>query len=625
MPFLQSHAFLIRVLGRSALISLFFLLIINRASQAQEAKTANSVDRAVLVKADVTESKRFYEGRVVDKTTGKPIVGARIEAEWLVVGTKIGEGPVTKAETGGDGSFRLGCPFEDWPQSSDYIIKVDSPGYVSAFLTGLAFIEQEIVKDYEKQLERNLKREIYEPKFGVAKHTEPKDSIGLVLKSIALRPGKVVSGRLVDRGGKPLVGFEILSRSFSKDRDENDPLFNQAYIDRQGRFRIVAPAGDRVILLIRNIEKKDPNHDDDMSLYFRILASEDDGDLGDINPEEKVAIRGRLVDQNGRPIVRHPVGARIAGGIDSTPIDTAVMFIENECDVVRNTTTDDQGEFTLAPLPPGTYIVEPRKQQSHQRTFRVSVPPADPATPRVVEHEDVAFDELVYLPIVTTLDPARPPDPITFKPIPHVVVEARLIRSSKAKPIQYQPAYLSIRGKLGDKILESNAYPKIDGSIKTSVARDMTDVAIILLSDPRSALRHQFTGEKTWSNDRLIFMNKLIHDIKGIEIVETAAATINVKVSASDLRGLDNLKVSATYPRGRSPIETIKTKFDPAALDVKFWKSDAGVYFTHEIIPDEDLTITAEAEGYESATQTVNLKEGEDRAVDLVLNIKAKR
>lgn len=620
----QSHAFLTRVLGRSTLISISFLLIFNRASQAQVAKTSNSVDRAVLGKADVAESKRFYEGRVVDKSTGKPIVGARIVAEWLVVGRKIGEGPASKAETGVDGAFRLGCPFEDWPQSSDYIIKVDSPGYVSAFLTGAAFIDKENLEDYKKRLERTLNREIDEPKIGVAKHTDPKDSIGLVLKSIALRPGKVVSGRLVDRGGKPLVGYEILSRSFSKDRDENDPSLNQAYSDRQGRFRIVAPAGDRLILLIRHSEKNDPN-DDDISSFFRILASEDDGDLGDINPEDKVAIRGRLVDQNGRPIVRHPVGARIAGGIESTSSDIAVMFIENECDVVRNTSTDDHGEFTLAPLPPGTYIVEPRKQRSHQRKFRVSLPPADPATPPVVEHEHVAFDELVYLPIVTILDPARPPAPITFKPIPHVVVEARLIRLPKAKPIEYTPAYLSIRGKFGDNILESNAYPKNDGSIKTSVARDMTDVAIILLSDPRSALRHRFTGEKNWSNDRLIFLNNLIHDIKGIEIVESAAATINVKVSSSDLRWLENLKVSATYPRGRSPIETIKTKLDPAAHDVEFWKSEAGVYFTHEIIPDEDLTITAEAEGYEPATQTVNLKEGEDRAVEFVLKIKAKR
>lgn len=620
----QSHAFLTRVLGRSTLISISFLLIFNRASQAQDAKTSNSVDQAVLGKADVAESKRFYEGRVVDKSTGKPIVGARIVAEWLVVGRKIGEGPASKAETGVDGAFRLGYPFEDWPQSSDYIIKVDSPGYVSAFLTGAAFIDKEILEDYKKRLERTLNREIDEPKIGVAKHTDPKDSIGLVLKSIALRPGKVVSGRLVDRGGKPLVGYEILSRSFTKDRDENDPSLNQAYSDRQGRFRIVAPAGDRLILLIRHSEKSDPN-DDDISSFFRILASEDDGDLGDINPEDKVAIRGRLVDQNGRPIVRHPVGARIAGGIESTSSDIAVMFIENECDVVRNTSTDDHGEFILAPLPPGTYIVEPRKQRSHQRKFRVSLTPADPATPPVVEHEHVAFEELVYLPIVTTLDPARPPAPITFKPIPHVVVEARLIRLSKAKPIEYTPAYLSIRGKFGDNILESNAYPKNDGSIKTSVARDMTDVAIILLSDPRSALRHRFTGEKSWSNDRLIFLNKLIHDIRGIEIVESAAATINVKVSSSDLRGLENLKVSATYPRGRSPIETIKTKLDPAAHDVEFWKSEAGVYFTHEIIPDEDLTITAEAEGYEPATQTVNLKEGEDRAVEFVLKIKAKR
>lgn len=43
------------------------------------------------------------------------------------------------------------------------------------------------------------------------------------------------------------------------------------------------------------------------------------------------------------------------------------------------------------------------------------------------------------------------------------------------------------------------------------------------------------------------------------------------------------------------------------------------------VVPDCDLTLTAEAEGYEPASKTVNLKEGEFREIEFVLKKKTKR
>ena len=43
------------------------------------------------------------------------------------------------------------------------------------------------------------------------------------------------------------------------------------------------------------------------------------------------------------------------------------------------------------------------------------------------------------------------------------------------------------------------------------------------------------------------------------------------------------------------------------------------------VVPDCDVRLTAEAEGYEPASKTVNLKEGEFREIEFLLKKKTKR
>ena len=78
-------------------------------------------------------------------------------------------------------------------------------------------------------------------------------------------------------------------------------------------------------------------------------------DLGDLLLGDKVVLRGKVVDDRGRPIVGAAVSAYVGGGLDFSQ-GFAIAAVQSAVDTPLasdQATTDDQGVFALASLTPG--------------------------------------------------------------------------------------------------------------------------------------------------------------------------------------------------------------------------------------------------------------------------------
>jgi hypothetical protein len=104
-------------------------------------------------------------------------------------------------------------------------------------------------------------------------------------------------------------------------------------------------------------------------------------------------------------------------------------------------------------------------------------------------------------------------------------------------------------------------------------------------------------------------------DLRGIQIIRYEAPIVRIKVTAKDGGKLKDAKMSAVYGSGKPgffPVEGPPT-------DIFFEKQEDGRFRSEQLLPDEDVTFTAHAEGYKPASIKLKLPERAEKSVELVL------
>ncbi|MFO0821167.1 MAG: carboxypeptidase regulatory-like domain-containing protein [Pirellulales bacterium] len=151
-------------------------------------------------------------------------------------------------------------------------------------------------------------------------------------RHLKLVKGKVVTGRLLRPDGKPAANIPLMVATHRDGFGDGDGRGIYGRTDEQGRYRLVTRQG---------WPQRLHWFPDEFASDSKAVTKEF-GEQADIRLKKGWPLKGRVVDHQGRPLTGVPI--RAASGT-TIPLRYAV--------------SDQRGEFTFSPLPPGEYTLFP--------------------------------------------------------------------------------------------------------------------------------------------------------------------------------------------------------------------------------------------------------------------------
>jgi beta-lactamase regulating signal transducer with metallopeptidase domain len=510
-----------------------------------------------------------YTGKVTDKDTGKPIEGAVITVRRSVYGdpeVKEEDWVIqeTKHKTDKDGKYSFTIPPEQTARFYLYIeLDAEAPGHAPQKGFGYSFA---MIQKNEKMGGR--------PFF----------------ESVTLRPGQEISGTVETPDGKPAEGVKVLSYSVTSKRNQGEfeyGSFADTKTDSQGRFALtVVTPGDCVFWILP--KKYAPS--------THVLKENKRGDLGKFAVQDGIVLRGKAVDAQGKPLPGIFVHA------DKEGRDEVLAQLIVADHINRTALTNDKGEFEFAPLPAGTYRVVPQEHgydpsDDARRSARRPLP-------------------AVFVNQKVTLKEGQKPEPIEVRAVPHVIVEAQYY-DSKGNPRRGHSPH--IFGQIDGQSWFTEARADENGKVTVMAPHGLENTQLSVITNEHSSLRHRKAKGEPLSRARQINLGTLDKDVKGIEIIRYEAPILLVKVTAKDGGKPKGAAVTALYPEEKGLQEGRFIVKNGLNSDVTFEEQEDGRFRSSQLLPDEEVTVTAHAEGYAEASQKVKLAEGTSKDIEIVL------
>lgn len=505
------------------------------------------------------EETLHYGGSVVDKQTGKGIAGATVVVRRSKLTAQ--ENAIieeSKHVTNADGKFTFVIPPEQVAVSALYIeLDVDHPDYAARKGFGYA--------------------------LSMIRKNEPLGEKPFFDKT-ELDPSDPVTGIVVDPDGKPLKGVKLQGYSKSSATDFRDyGSFTETRTDADGKFRLPLVKGGVGVMWV--LPK-------DFASTSRAINKER-GDLGTITLRPGVRVSGRVLNVAGEPIEGIPVNIDYSGEGNETVNNLPVAS-----SISRSALSDKEGQFTFDPLPSGSYRVIP---DEHRR---------DPIDRDRTKYKIPG----VFLPLTVKIQEGTATAPIEVQATPHVVVRAQIYDSQGKKTRGHE---FFLFGQLDGESWFGQGRPDSEGTIEAQVPHGLQNVRIQLMTNEHGALRfRRGPGEKLESDKEDISLGTLNDDVEGFEIIKYKAPIVIVKAVDEQGTLIAKYGVTAAYSWGtqRYILE------GELRSDLSFEKQNDGRYRTSQMLPDEDVKFTVTAKGYETASETVRLPEGETK--ELVVTLK---
>lgn len=94
------------------------------------------------------------------------------------------------------------------------------------------------------------------------------------------------------------------------------------------------------------------------------------------------------------------------------------------------------------------------------------------------------------------------------------------------------------------------------------------------------------------------------------------APVLLVRAVADDGSAISNFKCQITYANDRKPYTQAPHWINGDSGDVNFDKQQDGRWRSQSLLPDEDLLLMVEAEGFQTWSQSINLAEGATREIE---------
>jgi beta-lactamase regulating signal transducer with metallopeptidase domain/uncharacterized GH25 family protein len=505
-----------------------------------------------------------YTGTVRDKDSGKPIQGAKVTVRRSILKAG-GDNRVlqeTKHTTDAEGKYGFSIPPEQTAEGSLYIeLDVEHPDYATQAGFGYA--------------------------LGMIRKNEALGGRPF-FENIELRPGKPITGRVQGPDGQPAKGVEVVAYSVTtktKNTGMEYGSFDKVKTNDRGEFRAVLTTPGLGVFWILPPDAAPEAHR---------VPEDKRGDLGLFVLKKGTPLKGRVLDAQGRPVAGVFVNAEHQRSqSDSTLEGLMVADMLN-----RSATTDADGRFTLAPLPPGDYNVKPDEHARDGATREKKEVPA------------------VFVAQKLTLKEGETPEPLEIRAAPQVVIEAQWL-DGKGQPSWGFESH--VFGQIDGTFWFGTAKPDAKGKVVARVPHGLENVQLNLMTNEHGAIKYRTARGEPLRGGRRIMLGTLDHDVKGIEIHHYKAPLAIVKVEAKDGKPVADAVVSADYADDENSRDGRMILAKGVMSDVSFEKQEDGRYRSMQLSPDREVTLKAQADGYSPASAKIKLPEGETKEVVLTL------
>lgn len=538
--------------------------------QVDFGKPAKKADKKELPEA-IT-----YTGKVVDRESGELIAGARVEIiRELSRHPKTGKWTRLRTTThmsDKDGNYTFTVPPEEVAEPSLYLI-VDAhhEDYQSKGRSGYS----------HTMIRKNLANG--EPPF---------------YETIKLSAGEPITGTILQPDGKPAANIQVLvyskPPSAEPGRSFQRGAFQFSQTDDAGNFRAtVATPGDGVFWAF-------PKN------YSPIAQRIGDkrGNLGPIKLADGIRISGQVLDAKGNPVPN--VAVNLRRDSDGEEADEFLNSNAVSGAIGTGAKTDAEGKFTLKPLPTGNYSARVGNAVRDQSVRHERRPDRLP-----VDH--------VFSPTELTISKDDPVERIVLRASPHIIVRGRFF-NSKGKPRASHQQHLfgSINGK---SFFANSNTPGKDGWFEFKVPHGAERVQVNLTTNEHSALRWRVSSDEELTYGRTIELGTLEADHTTLEVVRYEAPLLLLKAVDEDGKQVRGFVPNSKY---KVPSENQRRGqfISGAQGDIGFEEQPDGRWRSSQLLPDGEVTITLEKEGFTAEPQTVTLKESEERELIYVLKKK---
>jgi protocatechuate 3,4-dioxygenase beta subunit len=566
-------------LAAFALLALCSAVRLDAAPDEPQPKTAQAAKDAKEKPASKPETKAEtlrYSGKVTDKDTGKGIAGAIVTVRRSLYGdpeikdenNRIME--ESKHTTDAEGKYDFIIPPEQSSKRYLYIeLDVEHAEYAAKKGFGYAL---SMIRKNEKLGGR--------PFF---EHVE-------------LRPGKAVTGIVEAPDGKPAVGVKVQAYSRTTKVGENEfeyGSFDSAKTDENGAFRLVMTTPGEAILWFLP---------QDYAPMARKLKDDQRGDLGKFRLRDGIVVRGKVLDAKGKPLA----GISVNVDREGVPEDERVNMVADS--IGRAALTDANGEFTMKPLPAGDYRIFPSEHHSDPASFKRD------RTKRPIP--------AVFVRRKLVLKEDETPEPLEVRAVPHVVIEAQHYDGKGKKSRGHE---FHIFGRIDGGFFFGEGKQDPDGKVTAMVPHGLEQTQLNLMTNEHGVLRWRLAKDKPLEHNRRIDLGTVNDDVKGIEIIRYTAPILLVNAVDKDKKQIKGFKAQVVYVSGKSPKDPNSFFINGVQGDVYLEKQEDGRWRTSQMLPDEEIEVTAQADGYEKKSIKLKMPEGETKDLELVLDKTAEK
>jgi RNA polymerase sigma factor (sigma-70 family) len=530
------------------------------SAQGKTGAVAARLPHDSVLSPDDTDNLSFT-GRVIDKFTGEPVQGATVRVRREISSStdhRVLE--ETEHLTDANGQFTFGLTPEQSTNRSTYLnFEVVHPNYARRPWDGYALT---MIRTNESLGER--------PFF----------------EHLDLAPAEGISGTLLRPDGAPAAGVKVLTYSKAVKTDMSDyGSFAETNTDVSGTFHINVVKGGEAVLWLLPQDFVPSTH----------LIHQQRGDLGQFALEDGVRLTGQVFDSDGLPVSHVWVNAELSGGPAKKPIGMPVADA-----LSRSALTDEQGQFATGPLPVGDYYVliseYPRDNLAQDRT---RYPVSD-----VFMHQRVRIEG------------GQATQSMEIRAVPHVVLGIQQL-DGQGNP--HKTHEVNVSGRLGDTGWWGEGRPDQDGRIAVKVPQGLADVRIGLLVNEHQSTRYRWSNDSPWRNENEITAAILDHDTNEISVMYYTAPILLVRATAEDGSAIPAFKCQVTYANDRKPYTQPPHWINGDSGDVNFEKQQDGRWRSQSLLPNEDLSLTVEAEGFQTWSQSINLAEGASQEIEAKL------
>lgn len=527
---------------------------------ADPGEAAAISDTAKEDKQQATDSLSF-SGTVIDKTTKKPIEGAKVVVRRMIL--KSNERKIieeSKHRTDADGKYSFVIPPEQVAERYLYIeLDVEHPDY--AWKKGFGYALGMIRK--------NLR--LGDPPF---------------FSRIELTPGETLSGRVVDPDGKPLAGVKMLAYSKADAKDYRDyGSFFRATTDQQGKFTLnVAKGGPSLFWIV----PKD-------FAPQQIISGTKRGDWGDIQVEKGVSVSGRVVNASGEPVAG--VWVNLSHEASRNEIKMPVASSMN-----RSARTDEDGKFQLGPMKPGKHEINvgdyPREITYHK-----------PVRNPIAVQDVFVAQEIEIL-------PQDEQQPITVQAVPHVQFVGQYL-NSKGEPCRGHS--VTVWGEMDGEWFHTRLRPDAEGKIVGRLPKGLERARLNAITNEHGSLRVRLKKDGPLLSSRDVELGVIEEDVAGVEVIRYHAPVVQIKAVDEKGQQITEFKIAGVYEGDDKLMHPV----DGLPTHIFLEKQPDGRYRTSQMLPDTKITFTAKAGGYQDVSETLSLPEREEREITLVMKKKS--